>query len=100
MATKTKKPAARKAKPRSRKRTTPPTIVPNHHFPPGTKVGFFRPASVEMERNIGREPIPSPVETATVAKAGTLAVAGLAAGQWVAAGPIGETWRYYGFSVK
>lgn len=99
MATKAK---AKKAAPRKRaaKPKQPATLVSNHPFPPRTVVGFYPRSSVGVEKDAGREPFPTPVKKATVAKDGTLAVRGLAVGPWTAAGPVGDRWRYFDFPVK
>jgi hypothetical protein len=94
MAAKAKK--ATKAKARTKQAAV---TVPNSPFTPGTKVGFHRPQSVEVERRADREPFRSPVKTATVKSNGTLEVSGLDKGSWCAAAPVGGTYRYVVFSV-
>ena len=94
-------PAAKKAAPRKpRKPKTPPVVLGTHPFPPGTEVGFYPTALVGVERSLGREPMPTPFATATVAKDGTLAVIGLGGGSWVAAGPVEDRYRYLQFPVS
>jgi hypothetical protein len=101
-----KRTTARKAaaKKPARKRPSKPKgpfyVVRNHRFAPGTKVGFYPAHTVEVERSMGREPMPSPTTTATVKARGLLEVSGLDSGQWCAAGPIGDSYAYVTFSVK
>jgi hypothetical protein len=74
--------------------------VGGHTFPVGTEVGFWPAGEITVERNLGRKPIPDATTTAKVAKDGTLSVGGLDKGPWLAAAEIGETYRYFAFSVK
>jgi hypothetical protein len=100
MATK-RKAAARK--PAKRKAAAPEslTVIRNHRFEPGSEVGFYPAATVEVERSLNREPIPDPTATAEVAEDGTLLVAGLSAGPWQAAAQVGAgAWRYFAFGVS
>jgi plastocyanin len=89
----------RKAKP---KRGAPKFRVENHGFAPGTKVRFLPTFKVTVERQLNREPIPTPDKTATVKANGNLEVAGLSQGMWCAAGldNSGESWRYVQFPVN
>jgi hypothetical protein len=103
MAAKTKaKKAARKPPLRPRPAKAPTVVVPNHRFAPGTKVAFLPTYTITVERSMRREPFAKPIKTAKVKKDGTLEVAGLAKGQWSAAGPVedGARWAYVGFAVK
>jgi hypothetical protein len=90
-----KKPAKRASKPKG-----PVIVVRNHRFPPDTKVGFYPAHTVQIERGLGREPIPSPTASATVKARGLLEVRGLTSGQWAASGPVGDTYLYTQFSVS
>ena len=74
--------------------------IGGHTFPAGTEVGFWPAGEITVERNLGREPIPDATATAKVDKDGTLSVGGLDKGPWLAAAEIGETYRYFAFSVK
>lgn len=101
MATKSKSKAKAKRAPRKRAKPKPvPTVVANHRFAPGTEVGFYPLAMVGVERASGREPFPSPIKTAKVDKKGVLKVSGLGNGMWVAAGEVGDRYRYFQFSKK
>lgn len=103
MATKTKakaKRAPRKSTSKKAESQFPAAFVANHRFPPGTKVGFYPAATVEVERAAGREPFTKPTATATVGKDGSLHVTGLKLGSWDAAAEVGESWIHLQFSVK
>jgi hypothetical protein len=91
---------SRKAAPRKRKPQQPAVEVPNSTFAPGTTVGFHLAEEVTVERGLGREPFGDPITTAKVAKSGKLEVRGLPKGVYCAVGPVGDTYRYVGFSVK
>lgn len=103
MATKTKAKTAKKRpatkRKRARKPSTPAFTVPNHRFEAGSTVQFFPRSAVGVEKATGREPIPSPTETAKVAKDGTLQVRGLGPGTWTAAAVAAGRWLYFDFSV-
>jgi hypothetical protein len=79
--------------------SAPEVTVNNHPFPPGTVVGFHPRWAIEVERGMGREPIPSPVASAEVAENGELLVRGLSSGPWTAAAWDGR-WRYVDFQVR
>jgi hypothetical protein len=100
VATKAKAKSRSKSKARATRKTAPATSVPNNPFAPGTVVGFHRPQTCEVERRANREPFAKPVKTAQAKRDGSLEVSGLDKGMWCAAGPVGDTWRYIGFSVK
>lgn len=110
MATKSKKKAApkkataKKAKSKARKSPSrpkgPAVTVPNHPFGPATTVRFLPLHKITVERDLNREPMAKPDKTAKVKADGTLEVRGLQKGMWCAAGQVGDTWRYFQFSVK
>lgn len=89
----------RKAKP---KRGAPKFRVDNHGFAPGTKVRFLPAFRITVERNLNREPIPKPNQTAKVQANGNLEVSGLSKGHWVAAAydEARGIWRYVEFPVN
>lgn len=90
----------KKAAPRKRAPAKPKARLDHTLFPPGTKVGAWLAAAVGVERAAAREPFGAPLASATVAKDGSVEFAGLGPGQYVAAGPVGESYAYAGFSVK
>jgi len=99
---KTAKPTAKKATKRTAKPRVKGQSVPNHRFEPGTKVGIFPAHEVTVERGLGREPIASPIKTATVKKDGSLEVSGLKKGIYLATAFVEseDRHRYVQFSVK
>lgn len=96
------------SKSRSRKSTAtkssqfPQAFVANGRFAPGTEVGFWPANEVDVERAAGQAPFPKATKTVKVAKDGSVAVAGLEPGTYVAASETGDDgrWTYVQFSVK
>ena len=93
------KPSGSEAPEPKRDIPTPPTLVENHPFAPGTEVGFYPETLVTIERNAAREPFGDPEFAATVADNGDLFV-GLPKGEWSGAGPVGDRWAYITIGVK
>lgn len=82
------------------KAKTPPFVVANHRFAPGTVVGFYPAHTVEAQRIRNAAPVPNPTEVAKVDKAGHLKVHGLKPGRWVAAAEQDGSWRYLSLRVS
>lgn len=81
---------------RSRKAQNTQTVVAEHVFAPGAKVGIYEPQQAEIERRDERDPAADPLQTVTVAKDGDLKVSGLKPGTYTAVGKVAETGGRFG----